>query len=186
MAKMPTIVAGLFSQRHDLDAAIDDLRQSGVARDEIDVVAPDGEGVADLRQWAASEGQPVSDAAAPESPRAEREEGKGLTWMATGSTATAAAVTSFSPGIFLIPGALLGGAAAGIATAIDDQMEGRLARALTDLGMSQDDAIHHERRVTQDQHYLVLVSCANRDPVPVRDLLLRHGAEDPTRDRRDR
>lgn len=170
MARVPIIGVGLFDNRGAVEGAIDALRARGIDRSELSVIVPEDVHASGFRAWATQareDDRPAFDD--------ETVGGTGLAWLAAGSGM--ALLTAFGPGSVIAAGALIGGVAAATADAVEEAFVGKIARGLTELGMDRDAAIDHERRVQQGA-YLLLVDGTRHDPAAIRDLLLRHGADD--------
>ena len=171
----PKSCVGLFSDRRQTDAAIEELRRLGVSRDEISAAIRGQEGLERFRGW--DEQGNLRTAERDDSGPGEDQAAVGLTWLLMGAGATI-----FNPlaAPIIAGGALMAGLAGAVADVADatvpDNLEG-IARLLYDRGMSEDEARYHDQRVREGA-YLLVVDCNRWDPVQIRDILLRHGAED--------
>lgn len=172
----PKTCVGLFSDRRQADAAIEELRQLGVGRDEISAAIRGQEGLDRFRGWDDQGNLRTADH--DETASGEDRTAAGLTWLLVGGGAT---IVNPLVSPLIVGGALMAGLAGAVADVSDEtvrssNLEG-IARVLYDRGMSEDEARYHAQRVGEGA-ILLAVDCNRWDPVQIRDILLRHGAED--------
>jgi len=159
---------GLFRDRGQADAAIDELHSIGFDRESISVVTRGREGQDRFTGW------DDDDRFVSREPGVTAGEGAavgGLTGLLIGA------------GMMLIPGIgpilAVGPIAAGLAGALTGvaagAVTGGIAGGLMDLGISDEDASYYESGVGSGS-FLVTVNCLGRTD-QVRDIMQRHGAE---------
>lgn len=169
---MFTLCVGLFSDRHDVDAATDELGRLGLSAEDIGLVLTPRGGAGRLRAW---EHQNHIDTQSGDDWRFEDLKRIGGAWLAF----EVGSLTLPIAGYLLALGGLVAGLAGAAAALLQTTQRRHLADALIDVGMDEKEARYHEKRVAQGA-FLVVVNCSRCEPQSVRDVLLRHGAEDRT------
>ena len=172
MATNQRACVGVFHDRRQADAAVDELRSLGFDRDAVSIVARGREGEERFRGWDDADDDRGADRDRHDVGAGEGAAVGGLTGLLIGA------------GLMLIPGVgpifAVGPLAAGLAGAVTGAaagaVTGGIAAALIDLGVPEEEARYYESRVGEGA-YLVTVDCAGRD-AEVRAVLNRHGADE--------
>lgn len=170
MDRTPTLCIGLIADRERVDAAIDELRRLGVSADEVSAIVSGREAADRLESWEVLNA--IRTAHVGDRRSSEVMVG-GLSWLAL----EAGALLVPMAGYVLAVGWAVAGLIGSTLSVIHDWGRGTLAESLTDLGMSEEEARYHERRVGQGT-YLIVVNCTRWPAARIREILLRHGAED--------
>ena len=173
---MPTqTCVGLFSDRRQADAAVEELRRLGTSRDDISVAFQGQEGLDRFHGWDEQGNFRRADqddaGASPETAAT------GLAWLAMGAGTM---VINPLAAPVIAAGALMGGLANVVAdVAVPDEGEQRgITGSLIAHGMTEDEARYHEGRVGEGAYLIAVHDCGRWDASRIRDILLRHGAED--------
>ena len=161
---MAVLCVGLFSDRQQANAAVEELRQRGIGSEDISAVLAGRQAFRDLHKW---EEQHHLTTHGGDVKRL------GLAWLAFEAGSLTLPIAGY---VIALGGLVAGviGALAGFAMAVEHR---GIAGALTDLGMSAEEARYHEQRVAKGA-CLVVVDCAQCSSDEVREVLLRYGAED--------
>jgi hypothetical protein len=148
---MSTICIGLLSDRHQADAAIEELRRLGISPEEIGIILAGRDGVGHLHAW---EHQNHIQTPSGDDWQLSDVRRVGLAWLGfeVGSLTLPIAGYVIALG-GLVAGCL--GAAAALALATSQR---HLAAALIDLGMEAKEARYHEKRIAEGA-FLALVNC---------------------------
>ena len=167
---MSVFCVGLLSNRQQADAAVEELRQLGISPDDISVVLSGRGASSRLLGW---EKQHHVGTAGTDHVEAGDGKRLGVAWLALEAGSLTVPLAGYA---IAVGGLMVGlmGVAAKVAMAADHST---LAGALKELGMSEAEARYHEKRVAKGA-CLVVVDCSRCAANQIREILLRHGAED--------
>ena len=166
---MAVFCVGLLSDRQQADAAVEELRRQGISPEDVSVILSRRGVSGRLFDW---EKQHHVGSAGLDHVEAGDGRRLGLAWLAF----EAGSLTLPLAGYLIAVGGLVVGMA-GVASRLAMIDDRSLAGALQELGMSAEEARYHEKRVAKGA-CLIVVDCSQCAAETVREVLLRHGAED--------
>jgi hypothetical protein len=176
MATRNLTCTGLFGRKEQVDAVIDELRGLGVSRHDLLIALPKGHTFEPPREEHGGGLKRAADKLVPSDEKEAKEEGgAGLSWLL--ATAGAAVVNPILSPV-IIPGALAAGVMAKVADAVMPEEDQTVSVTLRKRGMAEVEARYHEDRVNDGAYLVVVDNCDRLDADRVREIMLRHGAED--------
>jgi len=166
---MNSTYIGLFRDRQNADAAVDELRRLGIAKEDISIVARGREGQDRFSGW--GDDDRIDHHSSDDVGAGEGAAVGGMAGLLIG------AGLMLIPGIgpILAVGPIAAGLAGAVTGAVAGAITGGIAGGLIDLGVPEEDARYYEREVGSGA-YLVTVNCRGRES-EVREIMRRHGAE---------
>jgi hypothetical protein len=169
---MSTLCIGLFSDRGQADAAVEELRQFGVTGDDISAIFSGRHANEPLRSWEAQHHLGTTDQDVRDG-EAGGLKSLGSTWLIL----EAGSLTLPIAGYALALGGLVIGAVGVAANSVLSQDRPSLGLILRELGLAEAEARYHEKQVAKGAH-LVVVDGTRWTATEIREIMLRHGAED--------